>query len=110
MYVYRGVKKNMVFTEDLQFMKTALVGVELHLGKLEGGTKSSSTKARADLLSIKKLTDKMRKDVTAFLKTLPAPVKAVKAVKPAAEEEPEPAEVPEPVEPKKLKKPRTKKV
>ena len=99
----------MVFTEDVEFMKAALVGVELHLGKLKGGTKSSSTKARADLLVIKKLADKMRKNVTAFLKTLPAPVKAVKA----ETVEPEPAEEPaeEPVEeaPKKLKKPRTKK-
>ena len=103
----------MSFKNDIVLLRSHLDEAELHLDKLESGTKASSSKARVALLKIKTLTHQLRKDITSKLKELPTKTR----LKPVAEAVAEPEAVS--VEPEeteavasvpKVRKPRVKKV
>ena len=106
----------MSFKNDIVLLRSYLDEAELHLEKLEGGVKASSSKARVSLFKIKSLAHQLRKDITEKLKQMPTKTRTPKKVaeKPA---EPEPERVAEavadrvcPVPITKVKKPRAKKV
>ena len=93
----------MSFKNDIVLLRSYLDEAEIHLDKLEGGTKASSSKARVALFKIKTLAHELRKQITIKLKSIPTKTRPKK--------EPEP--VAEPVAPvpiTKVRKPRTKKV
>ena len=93
----------MSFKNDIVLLRSYLDEAELHLEKLEGGTKASSSKARVSLFKIKSLAHQLRKDITEKLKQMPTKSRPKKvAVEPEA--------VAEPVPITKVRKPRVKKV
>ena len=98
----------MSFKNDIVLLRSYLDEAELHLEKLEGGVKASSSKARVSLFKIKSLAHQLRKDITEKLKQMPTKTRTPKKVaeKPA---EPEPERV-SPVPVTKVRKPRVKKV
>ena len=57
--------------EQVLIMKQSLSEVEEHLSKLQGGRKSSSSKARASLMALKKNSHVLRSDITKYTKELP---------------------------------------
>ena len=98
----------MSFKNDVVLLRSYLDEAELHLEKLEGGTKASSSKARVALFKIKSLAHQLRKDITEKLKQMPTKTRTPK--KPEKPAEPEPEQVaPVPIT-KVIRKPRTKKV
>ena len=87
-------------TNQIILMKQSLAEVEEHLSKLQGGRKSSSSKARASLMALKKNSHVLRSDITKYTKELPTksrPKKENVNVFEAKMEQVEPE--PEPVEP-----------
>ena len=101
----------MSFKNDIVLLRSHLDEAEVHLNKLEGGVKASSSKARVALLKIKTLTHQLRKDITDKLKQMPTKTREPKkVVEPVAE--PDIESVPEPERPAvtKVRKPRVKKV
>jgi hypothetical protein len=102
----------MSFKNELVLLRSYLDEAELHLEKLESGTKASSSKARVALFKIKTLAHELRKQITEKLKSLPTktrPKKVAEPEKPAEPEQPEPEKV-SPVPITKVKKVRVKKV
>ena len=87
-------------TNQIILMKQSLAEVEEHLAKLQNGRKSSSSKARASLMALKKNSHVLRSDITKYTKELPTksrPKKENVNVFEAKMEQVEPE--PEPVEP-----------
>ena len=102
----------MSFKNDIVLLRSYLDEAELHLEKLEGGVKASSSKARVALFKIKSLSHQLRKDITEKLKQMPTKTRtpkkvAVEPAEPVAEPEPERVS---PVPVTKVRKPRVKKV
>jgi hypothetical protein len=89
---------------DLQTIEKELLIVAEQLNLLKGGKKASAPRTRESLLKIQKETNRLRKEVLAFVKNMPTKTKAVKveAVEPEVEEEPAVEEVK--VEKKKTQK------
>ena len=88
--------------EQVLIMKQSLSEVEEHLAKLQNGRKSSSSKARASLMALKKNSHVLRSDITKYTKELPTksrPKKENVNVFEAKMEQVEPEPEPEPVEP-----------
>ena len=100
----------MSFKNDITLLHSYVDEAELHLIKLESGTKASSSKARVALLKIKVISHQLRKDITSKLKELPT--KSRKKPEPVTvEPEQQPDIEPEPDRPvTKVRKPRVKKV
>ena len=100
----------MSFKNDIVLLRSYLDEAELHLDKLESGTKASSSKARDALLKIKVISHELRKQITEKLKQMPTKARAPK--KEPVAEQPEPVVEPERVSPvpiTKIRKPRVKK-
>lgn len=84
--------------EQVLIMKQSLSEVEEHLSKLQGGRKSSSSKARASLMALKKNSHVLRSDITKYTKELPTKSRPKKENVNVFEAKMEQVE-PEPVEP-----------
>ena len=104
----------MSFKNDITLLHSYVDEAELHLIKLESGTKASSSKARVALLKIKVISHQLRKDITSKLKELPTKtrLKKTEPVTVEPEKQPEPDLVLQLLDQttKKVRKPRVKKV
>ena len=99
----------MSFKNDIVLLRSHLDEAELHLDKLESGTKASSSKARVALLKIKVIAHSLRKDITSKLQTMPTKSRPKKVAEPEPAVEPEEPEHVDLVPITKVRKPRVKK-
>ena len=101
-------------SDQVVLMKQNLAEVEEHLGKLQGGRKASSSKARASLMKLKRDSHALRGDIMTYTKAMPVKARAKKAENVPIEEARQlqaiPEEEPVPVKKPKSRKPRVKKV
>ena len=94
-----------VLSQQLAIMRNQLDEAETHVKSLEAGRKSSSAKARSNLMKIKSQSHELRKAVMSHTKTIPVKSRAKKEAGVPIEA----TEVIEPVVVKKKRSPRKKK-
>ena len=108
----------MSLSESIVQLRQNLDDCETYVKSLESGRKSSSAKARSNLMKIKKQSHDLRKKITEHTKSLPTKARSKKeptivaevATEAVVEDEVKPTEAVAVAPAKKIRKPKSKKI